>query len=339
MNSNDAFLLSIKNLRVEFHLFEGTITAVDSVNFSLKPQKTLGIIGESGSGKSVTAQAILGLIPTPPGKIASGEILFQKKSPDGQQKIIDLLKLETNGSVIREIRGKEISMIFQEPMTSFGPLHTIGNQIMEAILIHEKDVSAKEARNRAIELLISVGIPNAVSVVDSYPHQLSGGMRQRAMIAMAIANHPTLLLADEPTTALDVTVQAQIMNLLAQLKEDYGMGMIYITHNLSVVAEISDEVAVMYLGRTMEQCDVDGITKNPLHPYTRALNASIPRIDGDIHKLEPIRGVIPSPYKIPKGCVFSNRCPSAITGVCEVDPAPVYKEVTPDHWVSCHLYD
>lgn len=339
MDSKDAFLLEIRNLKIEFQLFEGTITAVDSVNLSLKPKRTLGIIGESGSGKSVTAQAILRLLPCPPGKIVSGEILFQKYYPDGERKIIDLFQLEPNGKEIRGIRGKEISMIFQEPMTSFGPLHTVGNQIMEVINIHEKDVSDKEARKRAIDLLISVGIQNAHTIVDSYPHQMSGGMRQRAMIAMAIACRPALLLADEPTTALDVTVQAQILDLLMQLKEEFGMGMIYITHNLSVVAEISDDVAVMYLGRVMEQCCVEEITKNPLHPYTQALNASIPRIDGDIRKLEPIRGIIPSPYSLPKGCVFSNRCPQAIAGVCEVNPPPQYREVTPGHWVNCHLYD
>jgi peptide/nickel transport system ATP-binding protein len=339
MNMEADTLLEIRDLRVEFHMFEGVLTALDSVSLKIKPQKTLGVIGESGSGKSVTAQSILRLIPCPPGKMVNGEILFRRSLGDGTAQIVNLMDLDPTGSEIRSIRGKDISMIFQEPMTSFGPLHTIGNQIMEAILLHEKDVREKEARTRSIDLLKSVGIQRAPTVVDSYPHQLSGGMRQRAMIAMAIACHPALLLADEPTTALDVTVQAQILSLLMRLKQEYGMAMMYITHNLAVVAEISDDVAVMYLGRVMEYCNVDEITANPLHPYTRALNASIPRIDGDIYKLEPIRGTLPSPYMVPKGCVFSTRCPSVIPGVCDVNPQPVFREITPGHWVNCHLYD
>ncbi len=287
----------------------------------------------------MTAQSVLRLIPTPPGKIVNGEILFQRCSPDGKLSVTNLAELDPTGAEIRAIRGKEISMIFQEPMTSFGPLHTVGNQIMEAILLHEKDVTQDQARKRAVDLLKSVGIQSAGTIVDSYPHQLSGGMRQRAMIAMAISCHPALLLADEPTTALDVTVQAQILALLLRLKEEYGMAMMYITHNLAVVAEISDDVAVMYLGRVMEYCNVHEITANPLHPYTRALNASIPRIDGEIQKLEPIRGTLPSPYSIPNGCVFHTRCRSAIPGVCDQNPAPVYREVSPGHLVNCHLYD
>jgi oligopeptide/dipeptide ABC transporter ATP-binding protein len=332
-------LLEIKDLTVEFSLYEGVIRAVDSVSLKIMPQKTLGVIGESGSGKSVTAQAILGLVPCPPGKLVSGEIIFQRHAADGRTITTDMARLNPTGAEIRNIRGKDISMIFQEPMNSFGPLNTVGDQIMEAILIHEHGVSKKAARLRAIELLKAVGIPHAPTVVDSYPHQLSGGMRQRAMIAMAIALNPVLLLADEPTTALDVTVQAQILALLGRLKEEHGMAMLYITHNLAVVAEIADDVAVMYLGRVMEYCGVEEMTQNPLHPYTRGLQASIPRLDGDINLLQPIRGALPSPYSVPAGCPFSNRCTSVIAGVCDIAPPPQYREVSPGHWLCCHLYD
>lgn len=337
--NNDDLLLEIRNLKVEFRLFEGVVTAVQNVNLRIKHGKTLGIIGESGSGKSVTAQAILRLIPSPPGKIVQGEIQFNRELSNGHREVVDLATLDPFGREIRSIRGQDISMVFQEPMTSFGPLHTIGNQIIEVIKLHEDDFEPKAARQRVIDLLKSLGIPNSQTVLDYYPHQLSGGMRQRAMIAMAIVCNPVLLLADEPTTALDVTVQAQILGLLVRLKEEYGMSMMFISHDLSVVAEISDDIAVMYLGRIVEYASAEEIITNPLHPYTKALSASIPRIDGDIKELVPISGSVPSPYNIPKGCPFWTRCPEVITGVCDVDPPPVYQEISSGHWVSCHLYE
>ena len=330
-------LLEVRGLKTYFYLYEGTVRAVDGVSFDIKRGKTLGIIGESGSGKSVTAQSIMRIVPSPPGKIVEGEILLHLKNGNGSPKTIDLVKLDPQGRAVRDIRGKEIGMIFQEPMTSFGPLHTIGNQIMEAILIHE-DISKQEARERTIGLLGRVGIPRPDSLVDAYPHQLSGGMRQRAMIAMALSCSPKLLIADEPTTALDVTIQAQILELLKQLQGETGMSIMYITHNLAVVAEIADEVAVMYLGRLMEHASMEEVFNSPLHPYTRALWRSIPRIDGELSRLIPITGVLPNPYEIPRGCVFHPRCEEVIQGVCDGESAPPLIEVSPGHRVGCFRY-
>jgi peptide/nickel transport system ATP-binding protein len=333
----DDMLLEINRLTVEFHMFEGTIKAVDNLSIAIKKNRVMGIIGESGSGKSVTAQSILRIVPSPPGKTSSGEILF--RSQDGnREKIVDILSMHPRSAEIRKIRGKEISMIFQEPMTSFGPLDTIGKQITEVITTHEPETPKDAARQRVISLLSDVGIPRAEKVIDDYPHQLSGGMRQRAMIAMGLACRPRLLLADEPTTALDVTVQAQILSLLRELQVKNHMSMIYITHNLAVVSEIADDITVMYLGNMCESGDVDTIVHCPLHPYTRALWKSIPTMTGDITRLEPIAGAMPSMSEIPHGCVFCTRCAQMIKGLCDSDKQPEPCEVEPGHRVRCYLF-
>ncbi|MDR3247715.1 MAG: ABC transporter ATP-binding protein [Treponema sp.] len=333
----DDILLQINNLTVEFHMFEGIVKAVDNLSLSIKKNRVMGIIGESGSGKSVTAQSILRIVPTPPGKTSSGEILFRLNEGKGE-KVVNILSMHPQSAEIRKIRGKEISMIFQEPMTSFGPLDTIGKQITEVIATHEPGVSREDARKRAVDLLSDVGIPRAEKVVDDYPHQLSGGMRQRAMIAMGLICRPRLLLADEPSTALDVTVQAQILSLLRELQVSYNMSMIYITHNLAVVSEIADDITVMYLGNMCESGDVDTIVRHPLHPYTQALWKSIPVMVGEITRLEPIAGTMPSMSEIPRGCVFCTRCEQVIKGLCDGDQRPQAFEVEPGHWVRCYRY-
>jgi peptide/nickel transport system ATP-binding protein len=305
---------------------------VDGVNLTLRRGKTLGVIGESGCGKSVTAHSILRLIPSPPGKIVGGEILLHR---DGNT--VDLTKLNPNKDEIRSIRGNDIGMIFQEPMTSFGPLHTIGDQIMETILIH-RGVSKDEARRQTIRLLDRVGIPNAERRVDSYPHEFSGGMRQRAMIAMALSCNPKLLIADEPTTALDVTIEAQILELLIELQETSGMAIMLISHNLAVVSEVAHEIAVMYLGKRVELGTNEQISKNPLHPYTRGLWNSIPSVDGTLKRLSPIPGTVPSARNLPPGCVFASRCAHFMPGLCD-RPRPVPEvEAEPGHVVNCYLY-
>ncbi len=335
-------LLEINNLKTHFHLQEGIVRAVDGVTFSVRRGRTLGIIGESGCGKSVTAHSILRLVPSPPGNIVDGEILLHRR--DGEQsgsrleEHTDLAGLDARGAEIRAIRGGEISMVFQEPMTSFGPMHTIGNQIMESILLHQADVERAEARELAIENLRRVGIPRPAQIVDAYPHQLSGGMRQRAMIAMALSCSPRLLIADEPTTALDVTIQAQILELMTALQEEFGMAIIFITHNLGVIAEVADEVAVMYLGRIVEQADVIELFDNAQHPYTQGLLNSIPHIDDDkLHRLRAIEGVVPDPYQIPSGCAFSDRCPSFMPGTCD-RAMPGLAETARGHLVRCFLF-
>ncbi|MDO9575147.1 MAG: ABC transporter ATP-binding protein [bacterium] len=330
MNSDNS-LLELKNLRTYFYLDEGVLKAVDGVRFKLEREKTFGLVGESGCGKSVTAQSIMRIVP-PPGKM-KGEIIFRQSN----KKVIDLARLDPFGKEIRSIRGKEITMIFQEPMTSLSPLHTIGNQIMEAILLHQK-VDKKEARRLAIEMLDKVGIPDPSHRIDEYPHQLSGGLRQRAMIAMALSCNPSLLIADEPTTALDVTVQAQILELMKALQKEFGMSIIYITHNLGVIAEISDEVAVMYLGKIVEYANVDEIFRNPLHPYTVRLLKSIPKVGKKTRtRLDSIRGTVPLPLGLPKGCRFYPRCPEAKEGICNLDD-PSLVEAKEGHKVSCFLY-
>lgn len=325
-------ILEIKNLQTQFMLDTGTIHAVDGVNLTLKRGKTLGVIGESGCGKSVTAHSILRLIPSPPGKIVGGEILLHRDN-----ETVDLTKLNPYKDQMRSIRGNDIGMIFQEPMTSFGPLHTIGNQIMETILLH-RGVSKAEARRQAIHLLDRVGIPNAEHRVDSYPHEFSGGMRQRAMIAMALSCNPKLLIADEPTTALDVTIEAQILELLIELQETSGMAIMLISHNLAVVSEVAHEIAVMYLGKRVELGTNEQISKNPLHPYTRGLWNSIPSVDGPLKRLNPIAGTVPSARNLPPGCVFASRCASFMPGLCD-RPQPVPDvEAEPGHIVNCYLY-
>jgi peptide/nickel transport system ATP-binding protein len=329
---SDGVLLEIRDLRVVFPTREGVVKAVDGVDFTVTRKTTVGVVGESGSGKTVTAFAVLQVL-TPPGKITGGHVLLHQE--DGE--IVDLTSLDPRGHPIRSIRGKEISMIFQEPMTSFSMMHTIGFQIMEAILLHQK-VTKQQAREQAIDMLRKVGIGRPEVQVDAYPFELSGGMRQRAMIAMALVTHPRLLIADEPTTALDVTMQAQIMELLRDLQGEMGMSVLLITHDLGVIAENCDEVVVMYLGEVMERADVQHLFADPLHPYTRALMRSIPRLGhGKEWDLEPIEGAVPSPYDRPTGCPFHPRCPAFISGVCDTQ-RPVLTRLGDGRAVRCHLY-
>jgi len=333
---NDSSLLEVNDLKAYFYLDEGVLKAVDGVSFKVRKEKVLGLVGESGCGKSVTAQSILRIVPAP-GKI-EGKILLQRKNGNAKKGPLDLVRLDSRGKEIRSIRGKEIAMIFQEPMTSFSPLHTIGNQIIEAILLHQ-NVNKEEARKLAIDMLDKVGIANPQRRIDEYPHQLSGGMRQRAMIAMALSCNPSILIADEPTTALDVTVQAQILELMKSLQSQFGMSIIYITHNLGVIAEISDEVAAMYLGRIVEYASVDDLFYDPLHPYTRALLRSIPRVGKKAKaRLESIEGTVPLPLDLPVGCGFYARCRHAKKAICNKDIPPLI-EVKKEHRVRCFLYN
>lgn len=331
MAGNDV-ILELKDVKVHFKLDEGLLKAVDGVSFSIKKGKTLGIVGESGCGKSVTSNAILKILPKY--GLVDGEILLYEKDGKKLDAPIDIAKLPPTGSEIRDIRGGNIGMIFQEPMKAFSPIHTIGNQIIEAILLHvEKD--EKKAKALAIEILHQVGISNPEQRVDEYPHQLSGGMRQRAMIAMALSCRPSILIADEPTTALDVTVQAQVLDLINDLKRENDTSVIFITHDLGVIAEMSDEVAVMYLGKVVEYCDIDTLFYNPQHPYTRALLKSIPTADKQ-HKgrFESIKGTVPYPMNLPDECGFFSRCEQAQKGLCDRGEAPMI-EVEDGHFVKC----
>ncbi len=334
---DDDMLLEIKGLQTHFFLDEGVVKAVDGVDLRIRRGRTLGIVGESGCGKSITARSILQIV-SPPGRVVAGQILFhRRRGADGQAgETIDLAALHPRGAPIRAIRGKDIAMIFQEPMTSLGPVHTIGNQITESILLH-LPVSKAEARQRAIEVLRRVGIPRPEERVDAYPFQLSGGMRQRAMIAMALACEPVLLIADEPTTALDVTTQAQILDLIRELQRDFGMAVMLITHDLGVVAEIADDVAVMYLGTVAEQGEVDAIFHAPKHPYTQALLRSIPKLGlAKGERLATIRGIVPDPYNRPIGCPYHPRCDSFMPGKCDrITPLPVAVD---GQTVRCLLY-
>jgi peptide/nickel transport system ATP-binding protein len=329
----DQTLLEIENLKTYFFLDEGTVKAVDGVSLSLAKGKTLGIVGESGCGKSVMARSVL-QIAGAAGKVVEGRILFRR---DGDT--IDVAQLSPTGESIRQIRGRDIAMIFQEPMTSFSPVHTVGKQIMEAILYHTT-ATKTEARERAIELLGKVGIPQPRRTVDAYPFELSGGMRQRAMIAMALAGDPSLLIADEPTTALDVTIQAQILALLQNIQRETGMAIMIISHNMGVIAEMADEVAVMYLGRVVEQASVWELFDHPSHPYTISLLKSIPLVEEEAReRLESIKGSVPDPYATVPGCPFHRRCPSFMPGLCDV-VLPVETPVAgnPAHTVRCHLF-
>jgi oligopeptide/dipeptide ABC transporter ATP-binding protein len=335
-------LLSVRNLKTHFPLDEGTVVAVDGASFDLYAGQTLGIVGESGCGKSVAARSILGILDRP-GRIMEGEVWFRRRSDNGASgeaselgDPVDLVAFDPNGKEMRAIRGGEIALVFQEPMTSFSPVHTIGNQIIEAILLH-RDVTPKEARASAIELLRQVGIPVPEQRVDEYSFQLSGGLRQRAMIAMALSCHPSLLIADEPTTALDVTTQAQILDLMRRLQQDFGMAIMLITHDLGVVAEMADHVAVMYLGQVVESAPVDEIFHAPKHPYTQALLQSIPRMQSNAREhLASITGAVPHPYARPSGCPFHPRCPAFMPGTCDLN-VPVLSSVDPHHNVSCFL--
>ncbi len=318
-------LVQVRGLKTYFKTESGMAKAVDGVDFDIQAGEVLGLVGESGSGKSVTALSILRLIPDPPGKIVDGSILYKGR---------DLLKL--SWKEIRDIRGKEISMIFQEPMTSLNPVFTIGRQLMEVVLEHE-DVSKKEAFDRSVEMLELVGIPDPAARMNDYPHQYSGGMRQRVMIAMALACGPSLLIADEPTTALDVTIQAQILELMLRIKEERkDAAILLITHNLAVVAETCNRVMVMYGGKVQEIAPVKELFKNPQHPYTRGLLASLPVVDGEKQRrLHTIPGNVPSILDLPVGCKFVTRCTEKLERCETIEPELL--ETSPGHWVRCHL--
>lgn len=324
-------ILNIKDLYTEFVTDEGTLNAVDSVSLTIDRHQTVGVIGESGCGKSVTAQSILQIVP-PPGRITGGSITLTP--PDGEP--VDLARLDPLGAAMRSIRGGTISMIFQEPMTSLSPVHTIGDQVSEVVLEHRSRDPA-EAMHRAIDMLRRVGISNPESRIHDYPHQLSGGLRQRVMIALALACHPQILIADEPTTALDVTVQAQILRLMKELQGQMGMAILFITHDLGVIAGMADVVAVMYLGQIVESAPVKRIFQNPIHPYTKGLMASVPRLGQGQTRLMPIDGTVPSPINLPGGCRFRDRCPDARTGVCDASD-PALAEVASGHSVRCAIH-
>ena len=331
-------LLSVRNLSTHFPLDEGTVVAVDGASFDLYPSQTLGIVGESGCGKSVTARSILGILDKP-GEIVGGEIMFRYSGRNGEpERVRDLTEFDPDGSEMRAIRGGEIAYVFQEPMTSFSPVHTVGNQLMEAITLH-RDVDKAEAREIGTEMLRRVGIPLAERRMDEYSFQLSGGLRQRAMIAMALSCSPRILIADEPTTALDVTTQAQILDLMINLQQEQDMAIMLITHDLGVIAEMADYVVVMYLGQVVESAPVDDIFHNPQHPYTKALLQSIPRIQSEASqdRLASITGSVPHPYARPSGCPFNPRCPAFLPGVCDANE-PTLKPIGPNHQVSCFLH-
>ena len=328
MGGEDHYLLRIRDLHTYFFLDEGVVKAVGGIDLKLKEGETLGIVGESGCGKSVTALSILQLIPSPPGRIVKGEIYFEGN---------DLLALSE--AEMRKIRGRSISMIFQEPMTCLNPVFQVGDQISEILQLHE-GISRKEARERSIDMFRKVGIPSPERRVKEYPHHLSGGMRQRAMIAMALACSPKLMIADEPTTALDVTIQAQILELMIHLKEEKAMSLILITHNLGVIAETAQNVMVMYAGRVVESTDVRSVFANPKHPYTQGLLNSIPRVDRDEaqrERLEAIPGLVPSLLDISEGCKFFERCKYAFHQCSEKEPLLI--EIDPGHFVRCWLYE
>ncbi len=328
-------LVEVKNLKIHFFTDEGVVRAVDGVDLVVERGKTLALVGESGCGKSVACRALLHIVH-PPGRIVSGEIIYNQSMGNGLYEKVDIAKLHPRGHRVRDIRGKEIAMIFQEPMTSLSPMYTVGNQIMENILLHTT-MTKREARALTIELLNRVGIPKPDRLIDEYPFRLSGGMRQRAMIAMALSCNPKVLIADEPTTALDVTTQANILDLMLELQRQYEMALLFITHDLGVVAEIADDVAVMYLGRIVEKSDADTIFNAPRHPYTQALLRSIPKIAMKRGTLDPIKGMVPNPYRRPGGCPFHPRCPQAIPECRTLIPA--ITRLNENHTVECLLYE
>ncbi|KYH30889.1 oligopeptide transport ATP-binding protein OppD [Clostridium tepidiprofundi DSM 19306] len=317
-------LVVVKDLKTYFYTEDGVVKAVDGVSFKIKKGETVGIVGESGCGKSITSMSLMRLVPNPPGKIVGGDITIDGK------KILDLSEGE-----MRRIRGNDISVIFQEPMTSLNPVFTIGFQICEAIMLHQ-GLNENDAKKKAIEMLELVGIPRADEIVDAYPHELSGGMRQRAMIAMAISCNPKLLIADEPTTALDVTIQAQILDLMRDLKKKIGSSIMLITHDLGVVAEMCDYVVVMYSGKVVEEANVIELFKNPKHPYTVGLLESKPILNQDKERLDSIPGQVPNPLRLPKGCYFYPRCKHCMD-ICKTKQPPL-REVLPGHKAACWLY-
>ncbi len=325
-------ILEIKNLHTYFFLERGTVKAVNGVDLTLGRQSTLGIVGESGCGKSITAMSVMQLIKSPPGRIVQGEILFR---PDENKPSMDIVKLDPTGGEMRDVRGGQISVIFQEPMTSLNPLFSIGSQITEVVKLHQTR-NAQEAEGRALEMLEKVQISEPKRRLKQYPHQLSGGMRQRVMIAMALSCNPAILIADEPTTALDVTVQAQILELMRDLKRDFNSSIMLITHNLGVVSQMADHVAVMYLGKVVEYAETRAVFHDPLHPYTVGLLNSVPVLGRKKSMLVPIKGMVPSPTAEIKGCAFADRCPH-VKAICR-EETPVLREVKPGHMASCWLY-
>ena len=328
-------ILTINNLKTYFFLESGTVKAVDGVSLALKRNQTLGLVGESGCGKSITAMSIMRLLKSPPGKIVEGQVLLHQRQT-GSVQTTDLVKLPANGARMRDIRGGEVAMVFQEPMTSLNPLYSIGTQIAETVQLHQK-VSRKEGLERALEMLEKVQISDARRRLNEYPHQLSGGMRQRVMIAMALSCNPEILLADEPTTALDVTVQARIIDLMRALQQEFDSSIVMITHNLGVVSQMADHVAVMYLGKIVEYAEVREVFHHPLHPYTVGLLNSVPVLGKKGHKrLVPIRGMVPSPTEIIRGCPFAARCPHVMK-VCR-EEMPALREARVGHQVACWLH-
>jgi oligopeptide/dipeptide ABC transporter ATP-binding protein len=318
-------ILQIRNLQTSFYTEDGAVRAVDDVSIEIGKGEVVGLVGESGCGKTVTSLSILQLLPMPPASIDGGQILFEGR---------DLLAISSEE--LRRIRGNEIAMIFQEPMTSLNPVFTIGNQLMESIQLHQS-LTGTDLRDRAIEMLRLVGIPRAEEVIDEYPHRFSGGMRQRAMIAMALSCNPKVLIADEPTTALDVTIQAQILELMQDLKEKIGTAVLFITHDLSVIAEMADRVVVMYAGKVVEEADVETLFHDPQHPYTRGLISSRPSIDEDQGRLTYIPGNVPNPLEMPGGCPFHPRCRTAME-ICR-DEMPPERRLKSGHTVRCWLHE
>ena len=356
-NKNDDVLVDVRNLRIRFDVRDGIVNAVDGANFTIRRGKTLGVIGESGCGKSMTAKAIMNMVPRP--GVMTGEVTLYKKHKENGSEVIEEIRidqLDQDGEKVRSIRGGTMAMIFQEPMSSLTPVFTAGYHIMEAVNLHrflpietigdtmtrniqqKRGVTKEEAREIAVDMLQKVGLPNAAQRVDTYPHQLSGGQRQRVMIAIALSTHPDLLIADEPTTALDVSIEAQILDLMRELQETTDMAILFITHNMGVIAEMADDMVVMYMGKEVEEGSVIQIFENPKHPYTSLLLASIPEIGEKKSELATIKGMVPSPFNLPKGCVFHPRCPEFMPGKCDVI-APQLGEVGENHFVRCLLYE
>jgi peptide/nickel transport system ATP-binding protein len=350
-------LVKVHDLHVEFDVRDGIVHAVDGASFTIYRGQTLGIIGESGCGKSITAKAIMNMVPKP-GNMRGEIIFYEKTSQNGDETIeeVRIDKLDHDGQRIRKIRGGHIGMIFQEPMSSLTPVFSAGFHIMEAAKLHrfiksetigetmtknlqaKKNVNKQEARDIAVDMLHRVGLPNPESRVDSYPHQLSGGQRQRVMIAIALSALPDLLIADEPTTALDVSIEAQILDLMRELQETADMAIMFITHNLGVIAEIADEIVVMYMGKEVERANTIELFENPKHPYAVSLLGSIPNIGEKKSELDTITGMVPSPFDLPSGCVFHPRCSDYMPGKCD-QVYPEYAEVVEDHWARCLIYD
>jgi oligopeptide/dipeptide ABC transporter ATP-binding protein len=352
-------LLEIKDLKVEFDVRDGIVKAVDGATFDIRRGQTVGVIGESGCGKSMTARAVMNMVPKP-GKIVGGEVLYHRRirgnGTSEHEEIIRTTELDPDGDQIRRIRGGEFAMIFQEPMSSLTPVYSAGYHINEAVTLHRlfplkkvgdqmtdtiqkyRSVTKEEAREIAVDMLRKVGIPKPEERVDAYPHQLSGGQRQRVMIAISLSCEPVMLIADEPTTALDVSIEAQILDLMRELQESVDMAIMFITHNLGVVAEMAQEMNVMYMGKVVERADVDKTFYDPKHPYTRALLQSIPRIGQRISRLATIEGMVPDPFDLPAGCLFHPRCPEFMPGKCD-QIVPEWTKVGEGHWASCLLYE